>query len=168
LSSPFSSSSSCVWCVVWYISMSSFFSYLSFFYRNIKYEGPSCLFMFFFYFCFCIFLLLLLINLSFILIIIYLCFFFSYFQFILIALSFGVIPSSKIDRCLMNTIGDSGGAHFEFYDGRSYFRCNGKDSGYFLKGLQLNCVIRFFFYIFFASYFYLVFTNMHICLKIFS
>jgi hypothetical protein len=78
---------------------------------------------------FVLLLLLLLINLSFILIIICLCFFFSYFQFILIGLYFGVIPSSKIDRCLKNLICNSGGAHFLFYDGRSFFRCNGNISG---------------------------------------
>jgi hypothetical protein len=106
-----------------------------------------------FIFVFVLLLLLLLINLSFILIIIYLCFFFSYFQFVLIALCFGVIPSSKIDLCLNYLIGSSGSAHFYFHDGKSYFYCNGKLSGYFLKGLQLNCVIRFFFFFFFCFLF---------------
>jgi hypothetical protein len=79
-------------------------------------------------------LLLLLVNLSFVLIIIYLYFFFSYFLFVLIVLEFGVIPSSKINDCLKNTIGLSGGAHLRLYDGFSRFLCNGKESGYFLKG----------------------------------
>jgi hypothetical protein len=101
-----------------------------------------------FIFVFALLLLLLLINLSFILIIIYLCFFFSYFQFVLIDLCFGVIPSSKIDRYLKNSIGDSGGADFRFNDVQSCFNCNGCFSANFLKGLQLNCVIRFYFIFF--------------------
>jgi hypothetical protein len=108
-------------------------------------KGQKVCLCFSFIFVFVLLLLLLLINLSFILIIIYLCFFFSYFQFILTVLCFGVIPSSKIDRCFESRIGDSGGTDFRFDDGQSYFRCNENPSGYFLKGLQLNCVVWFFF-----------------------
>jgi hypothetical protein len=97
-----------------------------------------------FIFVFVLLLLLVLVNLSFILIIYYLCFFFSYFQFVLKVLYFGVIPSSKIDRCLRNVISYSGGADFVFDNEQSYFNSNGNLSGYLLKGLQLNCVIRFF------------------------
>jgi hypothetical protein len=111
-------------------------------------KGQDVCLCFSFIFVFVLLLLLLLTNLSFVLVIIYLCFFFSYFQFILTGLYFGVIPSSKIDHCLEGTIGDSGGADFCFKDGQSFFECNGNFSGDFLKGLQLNCVILFFFYFF--------------------
>jgi hypothetical protein len=111
-------------------------------------KGQNVCSFFSFIFVFVLLLLLLLINLSFILSIIYLCFFFSYFQFVLIVLFFGVIPSSKIDRCLKYLIGHSGGADFRFCGGGSYFVCNGNRSGYFLKGLQFNCLIRFFFIFF--------------------
>jgi hypothetical protein len=108
-------------------------------------KGQDVCLCFSFIFVFVLLLLLLLINLSFILIIIYLCFFFSYFQFVLIVLYFGVIPSSEIKGCLDGTIGNSGGAGFRFNDKLSLFVCNGNHSGDFLKGLQLNCVIQFFF-----------------------
>jgi hypothetical protein len=106
-----------------------------FLHSKIKFEGPNCLYIFFFfYFCFCMLLLLLLLTLSFMLIIIYLCFFFSYFLFVLIGLRFGVIPSSNINDSLDSTIGFSGGANFGFCDINSWFMCNGKTSGCFLKG----------------------------------
>jgi uncharacterized membrane protein len=130
-------------------------------------KGQIVCLCFSFIFVFVLLLLLLLINLSFILIIIYLCFFFSHFQFVLIDLHFGVIPSSRIDRCLKDVIGNSGGAHFGFSDERSYFKCNEKVSGHFLKGLQLNYVIQFFLF-FFASYFYLISSDAHMYLKIFG
>jgi energy-coupling factor transporter transmembrane protein EcfT len=99
--------------------------------------------MFFsFNFVFVLLLLLLLIKLSFILISIYLCFFFSYFKFVLIGLHFGVIPSSKIDGCLEDAIGLSGGADFSFGDNHSSFMCNRKYTGSFLKGLELNVSLR--------------------------
>jgi hypothetical protein len=82
-------------------------------------------------------------------IIIYLCFFFYYFEFILTVLCFGVIPSSKINDCLQNITGCSGGAHFDFKGELSLFTCNGKYSGFFLEGLQLNYVLIFFFFFFF-------------------
>jgi hypothetical protein len=125
-----------VWDDVWCDTHKYFllFRVSFFFHSKIKYEGPECLFMFFFYFIFVLLLVLLLIDLFFMLIIIYLCFFFSYFQFVLIVLCFGVVPSSKINACLADAIGYSGGAYFCFSDQYSYFICNGESSGYFLKG----------------------------------
>jgi hypothetical protein len=111
-------------------------------------------------------LLLLLINLSFILIIIYLYFFFSYFQIFLIVLYFGVIPSSKINNCLKSTIGQSGGASLGFNDKNSWFKCNGKVSGYFLKGWRLNYVIQFFFHFYLILIFILFLLDVHMYLKI--
>jgi hypothetical protein len=97
-------------------------------------KGQEVCLSFSFIFVFVLLLLSLLIQLSFILIIIYLYFFFSYFLFVLIDLLFGVIPSSKINDCFKNTIGYSGGADLAFDNSNSFFYCNGKFSGYFLKG----------------------------------
>jgi hypothetical protein len=84
-----------------------------------------------------------------------LCFFFSDFQFILIDLCFGVIPSSGVNKCLVDRISskgdaycrfETGGAGIHFGDERhSLFECNGKYSGYFIEGWQSNYVSHFFF-----------------------
>jgi hypothetical protein len=136
-----------MWDCVWRDTHEYFLLFrVSFFlHSKIKYEGPNGLFIFFFYFRCCTVILLLLINISFILIIIYLYFFFSYFLFVLIGLYFGVIPSSKINIYLDSATGGSGGAHLVFYFINSWFYFNGKYSGNFFKGWQLNCVIHFFF-----------------------
>jgi hypothetical protein len=142
LSSSFSSSSPLKW-----------YGVICVYLRKIKYEGPNCLFMFFFYFSFCI-VTTNIVNWPFIYTDYYLYVFLLFlFSICLIALCFGVILSSKINDCLKDIIGYNGGAHFGFYDGGSWFRCNGEDSGDFLKGLQLNCVIRFFIYLFILFYF---------------
>jgi hypothetical protein len=116
------------------------------------------LFLFLYYYY-----LLLLINLSFILIIIYLYFFFSYFLFVLTGLYFGVIPSSKINDCLKNSIGLSGGADLGFSNKDSRFLCNVNHSGYFLKGWRLNYSIHFFFYFYLILIFILFFLLVYTC-----